>query len=790
MIEAVLTVLGIVVPALLLVLLLRRWEFAVPWPVAGVLLLIVFVYLGHGLAPGSLPVPVDEVMRGYPYRGVVGDVQPKNPLTNDTVKQILPWMHAVKQELRQLRLPLWNPYAFSGSPLLGNGQSAPFSPFFLATLFVPLPKQLVAMAGLKIFVSLLFSFLVLRREGISAAASVFGATVISCAVFQTVYLYYPLTSVSSLLPAAIFAMQCCLDQADSRSSILVALVVASGLAGGHPESVVHIAIIALLFLMIELLAPIRPRSRGAVRALLAGLAAGVLLAAPAWLPVLEQVRLSTRFAEIHAGRSMTSSFPGIAAYAFLNPDAFGNPARQTWSWIYNYSIVAPTYFGLLPLALLVPALFSTRATRRDRYLVIGALLLFLIAFNWTFAGHALNSLPVLSVVANDRLRFGAVFLIAVAAARIIDRWREHWRLALVGCSVAGVLATVFYVTRLEAALPLSGLLAVGGLGLVCLAAVLSWPGPKPRAVAWTACAVMAVELSLGNFVFNAPAPQRFYIPTVPLIEYLRKVAPKDPFRMVGFDWAFAPNASVQYQIEDVRGSDPMATAAYVRFLDLVATFDAPYGLHLVKDANSAGLRFLNVRYLMAEPGFVPGGTWKEIYRGADGGLFLQTDGLPRFYAPTFGEAPVDPLLEQLSSIRNFGDRVVVEGLGRVFVNPQPRVQVVIHQQRPTRFILSVDATAATLVASSQPWSPGWKVVIDGRSIPIRTINGAFIGFVVPAGKHEVHVSYAPGWLVPAMLSFATALAALSYLLWRSIRIKSRHRAELPSPEGPPPTVSL
>ena len=57
---------------------------------------------------------------------------------------------------RDLRYVYVNAAAGAGYPLLANGQSAPFSPLFLATLFVPLPDQIVAMAGLKIFLALVF----------------------------------------------------------------------------------------------------------------------------------------------------------------------------------------------------------------------------------------------------------------------------------------------------------------------------------------------------------------------------------------------------------------------------------------------------------------------------------------------------------------------------------------------------------------------------------------------------------------------------------------------------------
>src|SRR5438105_10323638 len=105
-------------------------------------------------------------------------------------------MQVAREELFARRIPLWNRYSFSGYPLLGNGQSAPFSPFFLATLFVPLPQQLVAMAGLKLFVALLFGYLLLRREGIEHGAAMFGSAAFAIAVVNICFLYYPMTAVT------------------------------------------------------------------------------------------------------------------------------------------------------------------------------------------------------------------------------------------------------------------------------------------------------------------------------------------------------------------------------------------------------------------------------------------------------------------------------------------------------------------------------------------------------------------------------------------------------------------
>jgi hypothetical protein len=194
MIECALTFAGVVLPSLLIALAVRRWFDRVSWRMVFLLLALSLLFIARGVFTPDMPVPLDEVVRGYPYRGLFGEVQAKNDLTNDTVKQILPWMQTAREELFHGRAPLWNPYLFCGYPLLGNGQSAPFAPIFLATLFVPLPKQLVAMAGVKLFTALLFGFLFIKREGTSDAAALFGSSIFAFAIINNCFLYYPMTS--------------------------------------------------------------------------------------------------------------------------------------------------------------------------------------------------------------------------------------------------------------------------------------------------------------------------------------------------------------------------------------------------------------------------------------------------------------------------------------------------------------------------------------------------------------------------------------------------------------------
>lgn len=650
------TFIGIVLPAVIAAMALRRWVVRVPWHIVALLLALTLAFLHGAVFTSKLPVPVDEVARGYPWHGLFPDVtEARNGLTNDTVKLFLPWMQVVREEFSHGRAPLWNRYSFSGSPLLANSESAPFSPFFVATLFVSLPKQIVAMAGLKIFFSLLFSYLLLRRECLRDGAAMFGACAFAFCTFETVYLYYSTTAVTALLPAAIYAL---LEaSADPRRSriVLVAIIVAALLANGHPESVLHVAIGSVVFLLFEARLTLR-RWIGPI----VGAIAGLLISAPAWVPVLEQVFYSTRFAQLR--HASAQALPLSTLWSLFAPNHFGNPVHHDWHGVLNYSVFASSYAGVLPLALGAWALVARKTSRRDRMLTAIAALLFLIAMNWTFVGHAINTVPPFSFTANDKLRFVFVFIVAVVAARAIPLF------------------------------------------------------------AWVATVIVLADLFSYNTTFNALVKPKYFRPRLPIIDALRTHAPREPFRVVGRDWVFLPNASAQYGLEDVRGSDPMELASYAEFFRTFSVQEPGTDVKRVQDVDRAELDFLNVRFLLAEPDAQLGGKWRLLYRGADGTLFENTRAEARFFSTT----------AKIASI----------------TNDDPRI-----------FSVNVIAPTAAMILSSEPNAPGWRATVDGHQAAIRP--GTFISFEVPAGEHKASIRYRPRAFYWSLAAASSALAILT-----------------------------
>jgi hypothetical protein len=702
-------IVGIALPSLLLAVAVRRWVTPVSWRFVLLFLGLTFAFLHGAVFTSKMPVPVDEVARGYPYKGVVGEVRPRNPLTNDTVKLFLPWMEVAREEIFHFRAPLWNRYSFAGYPLLGNGESAPFSPLFLATLFVPLPKQIVAMAGLKIFVALLFGFLFARRAGAGEGGACFAAIAFAFSVFQTVFLYYSTTAVTAFLPMALYALLEAQDRARHRDVVLVALVVATLMANGHPESVLHIAIGAAGLLLVDLI--LSTEKRAWLKRFLApaaGAVAGLALSAPAWVPVIEQVLLSTRLADLRRAGGHAASYPLIAAWAMISPNGFGNPVRQNWSWILNYSLVAASYVGSLVLALFAAALVSRRTVMRDRLWALLAIVLWLIAMGWSAIGRLFNAIPPFSITANDKLRFVALFIAAVVAARALERIRG----AYIAFAMAAAGAAIYvYVNRTTVLRPWD---------LIAPASVLVLMLVPRRFVPAVGAALLSIDLFVLNGGFNALVAERYYKPRLPIVEELRRRAPAEPFRVVGLEWMFLPNASAQYGLEDIRGSDPMSYESYTSVLKPIVVDDPGIDFDRVVNVQDALLDRLNVRYLMTEPGAEPGGRWRAVYRGADGSLFENPSARGRFF--------------------------VAEGEG----------DLAVQQLGPSRFEVNVTARTAVRIESSQPAGPGWAVGGAERA------DGAFIGFRVDPGTHTVRVAYRP---ITFWTSVPVALISAVFLAW-------------------------
>jgi len=108
---------------------------------------VVFAVLWRGVLLGHQGLIGGDILNNIPpWNTGTPPHHSRNDLVSDPLTQFLPWLTSVRAQWFSGHLPLWNPDAFAGAPLLANDQSAAFSPFTLVTLpFAPAHGYSLAM---------------------------------------------------------------------------------------------------------------------------------------------------------------------------------------------------------------------------------------------------------------------------------------------------------------------------------------------------------------------------------------------------------------------------------------------------------------------------------------------------------------------------------------------------------------------------------------------------------------------------------------------------------------------
>jgi hypothetical protein len=744
---------------------------------------------------------------------------PANPLDTDNVMQFYPWAALAAQALHHGILPLWNPYAFSGTPFLAALQPAVLSPinllleWGLPPVDVPGSRAIVHLA-----VAFVGTFLFARRLGQSSAGGLLAALAFGLSLPYVVWLEHPMSAATAWLPWLLLCIEGMIASRGSlRWLIATAAVVALEMLAGHGESAAHVVLLGTAFALFRAaLAWQQWRSPAVVArllvALVAALCLGIGIAAIQLLPALAQLPIS----EAAADRSMAADAVPYTLDILLGdpkqwstllvavvPNFFGHP---TWHEFLlpdaNYNEIA-LYVGTVPLLLAAVALLG----RRDAYTAFfaaAALVALGVAIQLPALG-LLNNLPVLRVTANGRLRLEYAFTVAILAGYGLDRLsgaakeRVTWRLIRVWSLVVVVLAAIS--AGHAHGLPLGVAIVAAAPALwIALAVGLLWlhrRGVLPIvALQRAALGLVAADLFVSGSGYHtavSPALAKTTPPAVRIVQHDRSL-----YRVVGLGNALLPSLSSLYGLQDVRGYDPTYSAAYERYFAASFTTLAVPGTerYLASfgyiprlapvDPGAAATRALalmNVKYVLAACN-VPLNTrvYRLEYRGA-GCVYRNSAVMPRallvhavrWAAPAraavlLNQGIVNPRFVALL------DPTTADAAAWS-VAPVARSQHADTVRVTTYSLNRVDlvtrsATRALLVLGDA-YATGWQARVDEHPTPIARANAVFRAVAVPPGSHRVSFTYEPeSFKVGALIS------AVSLGLWFLLLLVSGGRQAL------------
>lgn len=802
----------------LAVWLARRAAVDLPPRVALFFYAIVFVFLFKPMTQAYVNLPVDIVTTLPPWAGTMPKHRVQNFEMNDIVMQIVPWAHQAREALRSFRLPLWNALTGAGYPLLANGQSSAFSPIRILALPLRLEYAFTAEAAMKMLIAMTFTYLFTRRRRWSELACVIASVSFAFCTFLQTWLHFPLVTVGCFIPAAFLSIDLMFEEPPAGGAPFFFIAVWTTMfLGGHPETVSHVAFLGALYVawitFVE-----QPRKWRESRRAIAGIAlAGTLslcLAAPFLAPFLEAVRRSQRYQELQEHPNAIGYYSDFPSEVILfQPHFYGHvPYEKAWGPAVAESITG--FAGVLGLAawfaVVLRAIARRRFRERDLFFAIAAVIVLGIILAWPVVSSGFHL--IFKLAANARLRLLLCWCLAILAGAGVDAAQRErsWPL-LAGCGVVA-WACWWLMTHMEFPSDFSKdtamIAIIPSLGVVAAALLFALPLRWRSVAAMVVLTVVIAELWSASEGWNPVLRLETSYPKTPLIAKLQELratdGPARPYRFVGLGAALFPNAHALFGLEDVRSHDPMALGNYLGFLRVMTNYNTSDYFPKWTDVSTRVLDYLNVKYVVSDPRYeMPDQErYRQLYDGKDGRIFENRAVLPRFFAARnvildFHKASFAGKLARhddwqntalvLGGIKLIGGDRERQDLLAPRPDGSPLAHVMLLDSTDTDFRMRVHAPRYSMIVSSIPFYPGWRVTHNGRSLTPVQVNGTFFGFVVPPGNGDVRVHYFPTSFYGGLALSLLTMMALAAIAIRS-RIGIRERTS-PAPKNGSPRLN-
>lgn len=365
-------------------------------------------------------MPADTIIGLYhPYRDFYAKEYPrglpfKNFLITDPIRQTYIWKEYAITSLKNMELPLWNPYEMSGKPQLANFQTGVFYPFNMLLFIKPFFAGWTLFIVLQTFLAGFFTYLYLKGQKLNAISSLFGSVAFSFSGFFVAWLEWGnVVHTAMWLPLILYFIDRLVEKEKSKNTIpkilLLALTFSLSFFAGHLQTFFYIMTFSVLYAVLA-----GYRSRAFLVKFFLSVGVFFVISIPQSLPTLRYILLSARSIDQDYKTVEGWFVPFRHLIQYVAPDFFGNPATLNYWGVWNYAEMIG-YVGIIPL---IFAIFSLSQNPRKKIFLFAGLFIAAILLSTesviAYIPFQLG-IPFVSQAQPTRILFLACFALSVLA---------------------------------------------------------------------------------------------------------------------------------------------------------------------------------------------------------------------------------------------------------------------------------------------------------------------------------------------------------------------------------------
>lgn len=756
--------------------------------------LIVLSFFLPKLAKGKWPIPADSLIGLYhPWRDLSvdnyfpGKFPVKNPLITDPVLQTYPWRYLVVTNFKNFQLPLWNPYSFSGQPLLGNIQSSPFQIFNL--LFFIFPFQIawsIQIVLIPIFTAL-FMYLFLRSCMLSKLASFFGALILPFTSFLTVWLTWGTVTTAALwLPLILLSINNFFKTRHILHLAILAFATSQTVFAGHWQTAFYVILLTLLYMLFKFL---QTSKKEQLLASTVVVFLALAVTAIQVVPALEFISNSARSVDQNYFPGREDWFIPIKHLVqFIVPDYFGNPTTYNYTGVWNYAEFA-SYIGIIPLIFAGMSLFLKKNKMALFFIAVTlATIMFAIKNPISIIPYKYD-FPLLSSMQPSRILFIFTFSLVVLSSLGFEQFLKKFEIKKIFFLLLPVLFALIIlltytllfknyspqvndVNSLKVALRNLVPSFVLTLAFILLTLVAIFLSISKKLIIPAILVLTILDLFRFSYKFTPFSKLTWVFPDTETTKFLSNIS--RPFRIMTTDRRILNgNTSSVYNLENVAGYDPLFLKDYSQVATVwdSGKVEKPGSFNRFvtpQKYNHKIANFLNAKYIVTFDD-LDNQELEKVHEEGETKIYENKNALPRaFFVKEIIEVDSRDSELQMLVDKNFDLKNSAVSSEFSFNKQEFTSKVDFTNYKDQRFQLNVTSDKEAPLVVSNPYYPGWEALVDNKITPIKRVNYMFQSIIIPQGEHDVEFRYRPSSFYNGLyISIAsTGLLAVFLLLWK------------------------